>query len=132
MVTSTVRSDHPLQDRREERAALDALLLRARDGTSGAIVLRGQSGVGKTALLDELLARAAGCRVVRASGVESEMELAFAGLHQLCTPLLSRLDRLPAPQRDALGTAFGIHSGDPPDRFLIGLAVLTLLSEAAD
>ncbi|HEY6666726.1 MAG TPA: AAA family ATPase, partial [Propionibacteriaceae bacterium] len=131
MVTSTVRSDHPLQDRREERAALDALLLRARDGTSGAIVLRGQSGVGKTALLDELMARAASCRVVRASGVESEMELAFAGLHQLCAPLLSGLDRLPAPQRDALGTAFGIHSGDPPDRFLVGLAVLTLLSQAA-
>jgi DNA-binding CsgD family transcriptional regulator len=131
MVTSTVRSEHRLQDRREERAALDALLLRARDGTSGAIVLRGQSGVGKTALLDELLARAAGFRVVRASGVESEMELAFAGLHQLCTPLLSRLDRLPAPQRDALGTAFGLHAGDPPDRFLVGLAVLTLLSEAA-
>jgi DNA-binding CsgD family transcriptional regulator len=131
MVTSTVRSEHRLQDRREERAALDALLSRARDGTSGAIVLRGESGVGKTALLDDLLARAAGCRVFRASGVESEMELAFAGLHQLCAPLLSGLDRLPAPQRDALGTAFGLHSGDPPDRFLVGLAVLTLLSEAA-
>ena len=131
MATSTVRSESRLQDRRDERAVLDALISRARDGTSSAIVLRGESGVGKTALLDDLLARAAGCRVVHASGVESEMELAFAGLHQLCAPLLSRLDRLPAPQRDALGTAFGLHPGDPPDRFLVGLAVLTLLSEAA-
>jgi DNA-binding CsgD family transcriptional regulator len=132
MVTSTIRSEQRLQDRREERAALDALLSRARDGTSGAIVLRGQPGVGKTALLDDLLARAAGCRVIHASGVESEMELAFAGLHQLCAPLLSRLDHLPAPQRDALGTAFGLVSGEPPDRFLVGLAVLTLLADAAE
>jgi AAA ATPase-like protein len=130
--TSAERSEHRLQDRRDERAALDALISRARDGTSGAIVLRGQPGVGKTALLEDLLACAAGCRVVCASGVESEMELAFAALHQLCAPLLDRLDRLPPPQRDALGTAFGLRSGDPPDRFLIGLAVLTLLSEVAD
>jgi hypothetical protein len=132
MVTSTIRSEQRLQDRREERAALDALLSRARDGTSGAIVLRGQPGVGKTALLDDLLARTAGCRVIHASGVESEMELAFAGLHQLCAPLLSRLDHLPAPQRDALGTAFGLVAGEPPDRFLVGLAVLTLLADATE
>ena len=132
MVTSTIRSEKRLQDRREERAALGALLSRARDGTSGAIVLRGQAGVGKTALLDDLLARAAGSRVIHASGVESEMELAFAGLHQLCAPLLGRLDHLPAPQRDALGTAFGLVSGEPPDRFLVGLAVLTLLADAAE
>jgi DNA-binding CsgD family transcriptional regulator len=131
MATWTARSEYRLQDRRDERAALDALISHARDGASSAIVLRGESGVGKTALLDDLLARAAGCRVIHASGVESEMELAFAGLHQLCAPLLSRLDRLPAPQRDALGTAFGLRSGDPPDRFLVGLAVLTLLSESA-
>jgi DNA-binding CsgD family transcriptional regulator len=129
---TTVRSDDRLQDRREERAALDGLISRAREGHSGVIVLRGQPGVGKTALLDHVLSLAAGCRVIRASGVESEMELAFAGLHQLCGPLLGHLDRLPAPQRDALGTAFGLRSGDPPDRFLVGLAVLSLLSESAE
>jgi DNA-binding CsgD family transcriptional regulator len=121
-----------LQDRRSERAALDALIEHVHEGTSGAIVLRGQPGVGKTALLDEVLARAAGCRVIRISGVESEMELAFAGLHQLCAPLIGRLDRLPGPQRDALGVAFGLRSGDPPDRFLVGLATLSLLSESAE
>jgi hypothetical protein len=132
MPTSTPRSEHRLQDRREERAALDALILRARNGMSGAIVLLGQPGVGKSALIEDLLTRAAGCRVIRASGVESEMELAFAGLHQLCGPLLGRFDRLPTPQSDALGTAFGLRAGDPPDRFLLGLAVLTLLSDVAD
>src|ERR1700741_3662454 len=75
---------------------------------------------------------AAGMRVARAAGVESEMELAFAGLHQLCAPLLGRLGRLPGPQRDALGVAFGLQEGAAPDRFLVGLAVLTLLAEAAE
>jgi DNA-binding NarL/FixJ family response regulator len=104
----------------------------ARGGASGALVLRGEAGVGKTALLDYLLAHATGCRVVRAAGVESEMELAFAGLHQLCAPFLERIERLPGPQRDALGTAFGLRAGEPSDRFLVGLAVLSLLSDVAE
>jgi DNA-binding CsgD family transcriptional regulator len=94
-------------------------------------VVRGDPGVGKTMLLDYLAGRADGCRVARAAGVQSEMELAFAGVHQLCAPMLSRAGRLPVPQRDALRTAFGIAEGPPPDRFFVGLAVLSLLSEAA-
>jgi DNA-binding CsgD family transcriptional regulator len=96
------------------------------------LVVRGEAGIGKTALLEHLAGRASGCRIARATGVESEMELAFAGLHQLCAPFLDRLDRLPAPQRDALGTAFGMQDGAAPDRFLIGLAVLSLLSDVAE
>ena len=129
---STGGSGLRLQDRRAETEALHRLVGNARAGTSGVVVLRGEAGVGKTALLDHFLAQAAGCRVVLASGVESEMEMAFAGLHQLCAPFLDRLDRLPAPQREALGTAFGLQTGDPPDRFLVGLAVLSLLSEVAE
>jgi len=95
-------------------------------------VVRGEAGVGKSALLEYVLEAAPDMRVARAAGVESEMELAFAGLHQLCAPLLDRLERLPAPQHDALGVAFGLREGDAPDRFLIALAVLTLLSEVAE
>ena len=102
-----------------------------RAGESRVLVLRGEPGVGKTALLDQLAGRASGCRVARAAGVQSEMELAFAGLHQLCAPMLNQLGRLPAPQRDALRTAFGLSGGPAPDRFLVGLAVLSLLSEVA-
>ena len=89
--------------------------------------------MGKTVLLDYLAGQAAGagCRVARAVGVQSEMELAFAGLHQLCAPMLTRAERLPVPQQDALRTAFGLVAGPPPDRFLVGLAVLSLLSEVA-
>src|SRR6202044_3256050 len=87
--------------------------------------------VGKTVLLDYLARRASGCRVVRAAGVQSEMELAFAGLHQLCAPMLDHAESLPAPQREALQTAFGLSAGPVPDRFLVGLAVLGLLSETA-
>ena len=94
-------------------------------------MVRGEPGVGKSALLDYLAGRAAGCRVVRAAGVESEMELAFAGLHQLLAPVLDRIDRLPGPQREALRTAFGLSAGPVPDRFLVGLAVLGLVSEVA-
>jgi DNA-binding CsgD family transcriptional regulator len=104
----------------------------AKAGRSQVLVLRGEAGIGKTALLGFLLDRAAGCRVARAAGVESEMELAFAGLHQLCTPHLSRLAALPAPQQQALRTAFGLQEGPAPDRFLVGLAVLTLLSAVAE
>ena len=96
------------------------------------MVLAGEAGVGKTALLDYVAGHASGCRVVRATGVQSEMELAFAGLQQLCKPLLDHLDRLPGPQRDALQTAFGLSAGPAPDRFLVGLAVLSLLSDAAE
>jgi DNA-binding CsgD family transcriptional regulator len=96
------------------------------------LVLRGEAGVGKTELLEYLSEHAAGCRVARAAGVESEMELAFAGLQQLCAPMLDRLEQLPGPQRDALGTAFGLRTGEPPDRFLVGLSVLSLLAEVAE
>ena len=94
-------------------------------------MVRGEPGVGKTALLDYLAVRASGCRVARAAGVQSEMELAFAGLHQLCAPMLDHAESLPGPQREALRTAFGVSAGPPPDRFLVGLAVLGLLSETA-
>src|SRR5262245_21727316 len=124
--------DRPLQDRQAERAALQTLIIRAREGTSGVVVLRGEPGVGKTALLDDVLARAAGCRIVHASGIESEMELAFAGLHQLCGSFQDGIERLPPPQRHALRTAFGLDDGAPPDRFLVGLAVLSLLSDVAE
>jgi DNA-binding CsgD family transcriptional regulator len=111
---------------------LDQLLASARVGDSGALVLRGEPGIGKTALLTYLLGRASGCVTARAVGVEAEMELAFAGLHQLCAPFLARLDRLPAPQRNALSTAFGLQAGDAPDRFLVGLALLSLLSDVTE
>jgi hypothetical protein len=118
-----------LQDRRNECMVLDGLIARARGGT---LVLEGEAGVGKTALLEYAVASASGLTVLRAAGVESERELAFAALHQLCVPLLDRLDRLPGPQRDALATAFGMTAGAVPDRFFIGLAVLGLLSEVAE
>ena len=122
-----------LTDRVGERDALDRLAQAVQIGQSRALVVRGDPGVGKTVLLDYLAGRAAaaGCRVARALGVQSEMELAFAGLHQLCAPLLNRAERLPVPQRDALRTAFGLAPGPPPDRFFVGLAVLSLLSGAA-
>ena len=103
-----------------------------RAGPSRALVLRGESGIGKSALLEYLVRQASGCGIARASGVESEMELAYAGLQQLCAPFLDRLERLPGPQRGALGTAFGLRDGDAPDRFLVGLAVLSLLSDIAE
>jgi hypothetical protein len=129
---STTGPGSRLRGRRSECDSLDRLLAGVRAGQSGVLVLRGEAGVGKTALLRYVLERAAGCRVTRAAGVESEMELPFAGLHQLCAPLLGSLDRLPGPQRDALATAFGLSTGEPPDRLLVGLAVLGLLSDAAE
>lgn len=120
-----------LVGRRHETRVLDELVTAVRENRGQALVLRGEAGVGKTALLTLLGRRARGCRVARVVGVESEMELAFAGLHQLCAPLLDGFDRLPEPQRDALGTALGLRRGETPDRFLVGLAVLSLLAEAA-
>ena len=110
-----------LLDRVSERGVLDRLVAGVRAGQSHVLVLRGEAGVGKTALLRHLPAAAGGCQVTWATGVESEMELAFAGLHALCAPLLGRLGALPGPQRDALSTAFGLSAGSPPERFLVGL-----------
>jgi hypothetical protein len=119
-----------LRGRRRERETLDQMLTAVRASRSGALIVRGEPGVGKSSLLEYVVERASGCRVLRAAGVQSEMELAYAGLHQLVAPLLGGLDLLPGPQREALGAAFGLTSGVAPDRFLVGLAVLNLLSEA--
>jgi DNA-binding CsgD family transcriptional regulator len=125
-------SSSGLLDRDSERDVLERLVAGVRTGQSRVLVLRGEAGVGKTALLRHLSEAADGCRIARAAGVESEMELAFAGLHGLCAPMLGGLRHLPEPQRDALSTAFGLSAGAPPDRFLVGLAVLSLLAEAAE
>jgi DNA-binding CsgD family transcriptional regulator len=121
-----------LRGRRVERASLDRLLAEARASQGQVLVLLGEAGVGKTALLDYLQEQASGFRVARVAGVESEMELAFAGLHQFCAPMLSSLASLPEPQRSALHTVFGLSTGEVPDRLLVGLAVLGLLSEVAE
>src|SRR4051794_40867670 len=128
---STRRWSSVLQGRSDESETLDGLIDVVKAGRSRVLVVRGEPGVGKTALLDYVVGRASGFQVLRAVGVEPEMELPFAGLHQLCAPILDRLDRLPGPQREALGTAFGLNAGDAPDRFFVGLAVLGLLAEAA-
>jgi DNA-binding CsgD family transcriptional regulator len=121
-----------LLGRTRECSVLDELVDAVRRGESRSLVLRGEAGIGKTALLEYLIGAASDLRIVRAGGVESEMELAFASLHQLCAPLLDRHERLPAPQRDALRIVFGLSSGPAPDRFMVGLAVLSLCSEAAE
>ena len=121
-----------LRGRASECALLDAVADAVRRGEGRSLVVRGEAGIGKTALLEYLVRSASDLTVLRAVGVESEMELAYAGLHQLCASLLDRLDRLPAPQRLALEVAYGLSAGGAPDRFLVGLAVLSLLSEAAD
>jgi DNA-binding CsgD family transcriptional regulator len=128
---STTVSARRLLGRRSECAALDHLVASVRAGESRALMLRGEPGIGKSALLEYLAQQASGCGIAQAAGVESEMELAYAGLQHLCAPFLDRVERLPSPQRDALSTAFGLRDGDPPDRFLVGLAVLSLLSEVA-
>ena len=130
--TSPGRRSAELIGRRRERGVLDGLIQAVRSGESQALVVAGDPGIGKTALLDYVAGHAPGCRVVRAAGVQSEMELVFAGLHQVCAPMLYRLDRLPSPQAGALGVAFGIAPGSAPDRFVLGLAVLNLLSDAAE
>ena len=119
-------------DRAAERLVLDQLLAQAREGQSAVLVIRGEAGIGKTALLRYAARRASGLRVARVTGAEAEMELPFAGIQQLCAPLLDHLHELPQPQQDALNVALGRASGDVPDRFLVGLAVLGLLSAAAE
>jgi DNA-binding CsgD family transcriptional regulator len=121
-----------LRGRGSECALLDELVAAIRRGESQSLVLRGEAGIGKTALLEYLIASAPDATIVRAVGVQSDMELAYAALHQLCGPLLDRLDALPAPQRRAIEIAFGVTAGEAPDRFLVGLAVLSLFSEVAE
>ncbi|WP_207211911.1 AAA family ATPase [Promicromonospora panici] len=120
----------PLVGRRRERQLLDGLVADVRRGRSRSLLVRGPAGVGKTALLDAA-ASAPGMQVLRVDGVESELELAFAGVHQACAPIFELMDRVPVPQRDALSIALGLQPGEAPDRFLIGLAVLSLLHEAS-
>src|SRR3954447_19865957 len=122
----------PLRGRSGECAELRSLISRVRAGSSQVLVLRGEAGVGKTALLEFVVEIATGFRVARVGGVESDMELAFAGLQQLCAPLMVHVDELPEPQREALNVAFGRGVGATPDRFLVGLAVLSLLAAAAN
>jgi DNA-binding CsgD family transcriptional regulator len=121
-----------LLGRRSECETLDRLVQGVRSGQSRVLVLLGEAGIGKTALLEYTAGRASGCRIARAAGVEAEMELPFAGLHQLCAPMLDGLERLPDPQQDALRVAFGLQGGATPDHFLVALAVLSLLAEAAE
>src|SRR5579862_3889128 len=118
--------------RTAELEILRRLISDARRGRSAVLVVRGEPGIGKTELLRQLIAGVPGFGVARVAGVESEMELPFAGLHQLCAPMLDRLDSLAEPQRRGLSVAFGLFSGDSPDRFLVALAALSLLAEAAE
>src|SRR5215470_11179204 len=120
-----------LVGRQDECGQIDRLLEAAGDGMSAVLVLKGEPGIGKTALLKYAIESARGFRIVRLVGIESETELGFAALHQLLLPFLGRLDLLPGPQRHALATALGLCDGGPPDRFLVGLASLTVLSVAA-
>ena len=128
-MTSSQEGGFRLHGRRGEREMLDRMVTDARAGRSRVLVLRGEPGTGKTVLLDYLAGQARGCRVVRVAGIEPEMELAFAGLHQLLAPMPDRLEQLPVPQREALRIAFGLSAGLAPDRFLVGMAVLGLLSD---
>ncbi|MBO3751309.1 AAA family ATPase [Streptosporangiaceae bacterium NEAU-GS5] len=120
-----------LRGRGQETAVLDQTLATARGGGSAVLILRGEAGIGKTALLDYAADRAAGCRIIATTGIEPEAELPYAGLHQLCAPLLGRLHDLPGPQREALSVAYGMRDGAPPSPFLVGLALLGLLAGAA-
>jgi DNA-binding CsgD family transcriptional regulator len=120
-----------LLDRGAETSALEGVLAAVRDGLSGMLVLRGEAGVGKTALLDWVAGQAGDMQVARIAGAEAEMGMGFAGLHQLLVPFMGGLERLPPPQRQALGSAFGLVAGPPPDRFLVGMAALTMLTDAA-
>src|ERR687892_2907986 len=129
---ATRESAVQLLGRQREREVLDRVLEAARDGHGGVLVVYGDQGVGKTALLEYAVEVAPEFRVARAVGVEGEMELAFAALQQLCSPSLDLMERLPGPQRDAMEVALGLSAGRAPNPFLVGLAVLNLLSEAAE
>ena len=134
-ITAAARTTHPggrLRGRASECALLDDLVSAIRRGESRSLVLRGEAGIGKTALLEHLIASAPDATVVRAVGVQSDMELAFASLHQLCGPLLDRLERLPSPQRQAMEIVFGLATGEAPDRFRVGLGALSLFSDVAE
>jgi predicted ATPase len=126
-----VRRPPAFRGREPERSTLDGILDRARDGESAALVLRGEAGIGKTALLQYCARQASGFRVAQVAGVESELEMPFAAIHQLCEPFLGSIERLPDPQQQALRVSFGLAAGPAPDRFVVGLAVLGLLAEAA-
>src|SRR3984885_675742 len=117
-----------LLGREREREVLDRILDGVRGGRGGVLVVHGEPGVGKTALLEYAVGVARGFRVVRTSGVEGEMELPFAAVQQLCSPFLPLMDRLPQPQHEALGVAFGLITGPAPNPFLVGLAVLRLVA----
>src|SRR3984893_10425735 len=122
----------PRRGRRREREQLGRLLTGIRSGHSGVVVVRGEAGIGKTALLEQLVEQASGCMVARATGVQADMELPFAGLQQLFGSMLGPLERLRGPQREAVEVAFGLRSGSAPDRFEVGLAMLGLLAEVAE
>lgn len=133
--SSEITFDSPGPDlvgRRAECAMLDDLLVRVREGHSVVRVLRGGAGIGKSALLEYLVLQAARFRLTRVRGIEADMELPYASVHQLCAPFMSEFEALPVPQRDALKVAFGLATGHPPDRFLVGLAVLTLITQASE
>ena len=121
-----------LLDRATEREVLDRLLGNVCEGQSAVMVIRGEAGIGKSALLQYAACHASGFQVAQVTSVEAEMELPFAGIHQLCVPLLDQLEVLPLPQQDALTVALGVFAGDVPDRFLVGVAALGLLSAAAE
>jgi hypothetical protein len=131
LVRAVQAPESRLHGRRGECEMLDRLVADVRAGHSRVLVLRGEPGTGKTALLDYLARRAADCHVARVTGVEPETEMAFAGLHQLCAPFMDRLEHLPDPQRDALRTVFSVQGGNVPDRFVLGMATLSLLSVLA-
>ena len=129
--SSIRRHGDRLIGRDPERGVLDRLLDDVRGGASRALVVYGEAGMGKTALLEYLAGRASDCRVVSVAAAQAEMEFGFAALHQLCVPVLDHLDAVPEPQRKALQVTFGLGAGPVPERFLVGLAVLSLLAEAA-
>src|SRR5215471_2814764 len=125
-------TDPTFLGRTSEREYLDRLLANVRGGESGVVVIRGEAGLGKTALLRHAVGKAAGFEIAQIAGIESEMELPFAGLHQLCAPMLPQIDTLPEPQRDALAVAFALSFGKAPDPFLVALAALSLLAQIAE
>src|SRR4051794_4894203 len=128
----TITRVRGLLGRTREREQIDRLLANVRSGQSGVLVVRGEAGIGKTALMRYAGRQASDFRIAQIAGVEAEMELPYAGVHQLCAPMLEQLASLPQPQRSALSVALGLSPGDAPDRFLVALAVLSLVSSVAE